>query len=97
MPSSDTQIGEPTPIKKDYSEIIQSNVEFDKKFIEDSGVPIKIVYYCHDCEKLISPKRIGKKFKFKCEQCKGKNVSFGSEKSIANYYKLNESGLKKKE
>jgi hypothetical protein len=36
----------------------------------------------------VTPKRIGKKFKFSCSVCNGENVAFGSEQSIRNYYKL---------
>ena len=91
MPSTDEQAGEPTPTDKEYIDIIKSNVEIDKKFIEETGHPAKIIYFCQDCKKLIKPKRIGKKFQFSCADCKGANVSFGSEKSIANYYKIPQS------
>ena len=88
MPSTDDQPGEPIPTNKEYVDIIKSNVEIDKKYIEETGMPAKIIYFCQDCKKLIKPKRISKKFKFSCTDCKGLNVSFGSEKSIANYYKI---------
>ena len=100
MPSAEEQTdkpGEPGPTDKDYVDIIQSDVEIDKKYIEETGIPTKIIYYCQDCKKIIKPKRIGKKFQFSCTECKGKNVAFGSETSIANYYKIPESELEKKD
>ena len=87
MASTDEKIGEPIPTDKDYVDIIRSDVKIDKKFIEDTGIPAKIIYFCKDCKKNITPKRIGKKFKFSCSECKGSNVAFGSEESINNYYK----------
>ncbi len=87
MASTDPSTGEPQAINKDYLEIIKSEVEINKKFINEEGIPTKINYYCRDCKKEIQPKKVNKKFKFSCSECKGKNVSFGSEKSIGNYYK----------
>lgn len=87
MASYEQSAGEPVPIDKDYTDVIRSDVEIDKKYAEDPGVPTKIVYFCQDCKKEVTPKRIGKKFKFSCTECKNKQVSFGTEKSIDNYYK----------
>ena len=95
MTSTDEKIGEPTPTDKKYIDIIRSDTEVDKKYVEDTGIPAKIIYYCLDCKKLIKPKRVGKKFQFSCTECKGKNVAFGSLTSIANYYKIPESELEK--
>ena len=91
MPSAEEQTdqsGEPVKTDKDYVDIIRSDIEPDKKYIEETGVPTKIIYYCQDCKKIIKPKRIGKKFRFSCPECKGDNVAFGSEKSIKTYYKI---------
>lgn len=74
--------------QSDLIKIVQSDLEVEKKFIEETGLPTKIVYYCNDCEKMVKPKRVGKKLKFSCEECKGNNVSFGSEQSIASYYRI---------
>lgn len=87
MGSTDEKPGEPKPADKDYVEIIRSDITIDKKFLDENGMPAKIVYYCRDCEKITTPKRIGKKFQFSCSACKGDNVAFGSEKSILSYYK----------
>jgi predicted methyltransferase len=87
MSSTDEKAGEPKPVDKDYVEIIRSDSKIEKEFIQDAGIPAKIIYYCKDCQKIVKPKRIGKKFEFSCLECKGNNVAFGSEKSILNYYK----------
>jgi len=87
MGSTDEKAGEPKPVDKEYTEIIRSDIQVDKQFVNDTGIPAKIVYFCRDCKKITKPKRIGKKFEFSCTECKGNNVSFGSEQSIQNYYK----------
>jgi hypothetical protein len=87
MSSTDEKSGEPKPVNKDYVEIIRSTSEVKKEFVNDTGIPAKIIYFCKDCEKIVKPKRIGKKFEFSCLECKGSNVAFGSETSIQNYYK----------
>lgn len=51
---------------------------------------IHIVYYCKDCEKIVEAKQLTKKFSLSCSLCKGKNISFGSEKSIRNFYQIEE-------
>ena len=88
MASTDPSVGEPVPTDKEYTEIIQSNVEgIDRKYLDDPGTPTKIVYFCQECKKQVKPKRIANKFKFNCTECKDIQVSFGSEKSIESYYK----------
>ncbi|MBU0727618.1 hypothetical protein KKA95_02945, partial [Patescibacteria group bacterium] len=82
MTSTDTTKVEYTD-KTDLLKVIRSDVEVNKKFIENTGEPTKIVYYCGDCKKMITPKRVGKKLQFSCGECKGNNVAFGSEESIA--------------
>lgn len=87
MGSIEPNTGEPIPTDKAYTEIIKSEVEVDKKFIDEDGLPTKIAYFCLNCKKQVQPKRINRKFKFSCSECKGKSVSFGSETAIQNYYK----------
>lgn len=95
MASVEDQVGEPIATEKEYVDIIRSDTDVDKEFIKDTGVPAKIIYYCRDCKDLVKPKRIGKKFQFSCTACKGSNVSFGSEKSIEKYYKVEMKEAKK--
>jgi len=72
----------------EYTEIINSNIEADKKYTEETGVPAKIVYYCRECKKPVTPSRIGKKLSFKCSECGRERVSFGTENSITNHYNI---------
>lgn len=85
---TDEPVGKTPEEHKDYLEIIKSDIKIDKKFIEDTGSPAKIIYFCKDCEKLVTPKRIGKKLRFKCDECKNENVAFGTEESIHNFFKI---------
>lgn len=93
MPSQDIQPGEPEPTDKEFIDIIRSDVEINKDFIKNEGIPAKIYYYCQDCKQIVKPKRIGKRFKFTCPDCKKNNVSFGTAKSLASYYKIPESEI----
>jgi len=85
MPDEIPTINAPT--EKEYVDIIKSDVEIDPKFITDEGQPAKIIYYCKACKSPVKPERIGKTLSFKCESC-GKNVSFGTEESVHNYYNV---------
>lgn len=51
---------------------------------------VKIVFFCKDCEKIIQGVKIGKKYVYKCPLCGTKNVAFGTEKSIKNFYHVKE-------
>ncbi|KKQ71842.1 MAG: hypothetical protein UT33_C0012G0050 [Candidatus Peregrinibacteria bacterium GW2011_GWC2_39_14] len=54
-----------------------------------------IVFYCKDCEKIVQADRaFGKKYVYKCRICKTKNVAFGTEKSIATYFHIEEEAPK---
>ena len=88
MKPTDQVEKKPLTKESDFLEIIKSNIEADTSFVTDTGTPARIVYYCRDCEKIVKPKRIGKKLKFGCSECGGSNISFGSEKSIKNYYRI---------
>ncbi len=56
----------------------------DKPFGND------ILYYCKDCEKIVDAQRIGRKYVFKCPICKTKNVAFGTDKSLNNFFHIDE-------
>lgn len=45
-----------------------------------------IVFYCKDCEEIVNVDRAGRKYAYRCKKCRTKNVAFGTEKSIANYF-----------
>lgn len=50
----------------------------------------KILYYCKDCEKFIDGQQVGRKYVFRCPICKTKNVAFGTEKSLKNFFHIDE-------
>lgn len=56
----------------------------DKSFGKD------ILYYCKDCEKIVDAQKIGRKIVFRCPICKTKNVAFGTEKSLNNFFHIEE-------
>lgn len=56
----------------------------------DNKLQEPIVFYCKDCEKVVKTKPVGRKFVYKCGICGTKNVAFGTEKSIVNYYRVDE-------
>lgn len=98
MSSSEDRTGEPQPLQQDYVDIIRSDVTVERQYLEGNGLPAKIVYFCPECKALITPKRIGNKFRFSCAECKCDKVAFGTEKSVANFYRLaGKKGLKKEE
>jgi hypothetical protein len=56
-----------------------------------------IVFYCKTCEKVIlSPKKLARKYVYICPDCKTKNVAFGTEKSIKNFYHIEDEEKKEK-
>ena len=81
---------EKIPLKKDmdFLKAVELSENASSEYVENTGQPAKIVYFCQDCEKIITPKRVGKRFRFSCSECKGTNVAFGSEQSIMNYYRI---------
>jgi len=50
----------------------------------------KILYYCKDCRKFVDAHQIGHKYVFKCPICKTKNVAFGTEKSLKNFFHIDD-------
>ena len=47
-----------------------------------------MIFYCKDCEKVVDVIPVGRKFVYKCAICKTKNVAFGTEKSIRNFFRV---------
>ncbi len=58
-------------------------------------LPKPIVFFCKDCNKIVDAKPIGKKFVYKCSICGTKNVAFGTEEAIKNYYHFDEAKVSK--
>lgn len=50
----------------------------------------KIVFYCKDCEKIVEAKKEARRYVYHCNTCETKNVAFGTEKSIKNFYHVKE-------
>lgn len=48
--------------------------------------PVRVVFYCKDCEKIVPGIKVGRKYVYKCPLCHTKNVAFGTEKSIRSFY-----------
>ena len=93
--SAPEEKNEKAPIgDREYVDLVHADLSAPKEFLEGTGVPAKIIYYCRDCEKVITPKRVGKKLAFSCSECKGSKVAFGREESILNYYHIKGSKLK---
>ncbi len=50
----------------------------------------KILYYCKDCAKFVNAQQVGRKYVFRCPICKTKNVAFGTEKSLKNFFHIDD-------
>jgi len=62
---------------------------------EDQIAQDPIVYFCKECRKLIDkPVPVSKKnnFTFQCPECKEKAVSWGTKRSIYNFFHLDDEG-----
>ena len=49
---------------------------------------VRVVFFCKDCGKTVEAVPIGRKFVYRCKICNTKNVAFGTEKSIKNFYHI---------
>lgn len=56
---------------------------------------IHIVFFCKDCEKIVSGIKVGNKYVYKCSLCGTKNVAFGTEKSIRSFYRVKEENIER--
>ena len=56
----------------------------------DTAFGPEILYFCKDCDKIVDAQKVGRKFVFRCPICKTKNVAFGTEKSIKNFFHVEE-------
>ena len=50
----------------------------------------EIIYFCKDCDKVVDAQRVGRKYVFRCPVCKTKNVAFGTDKSVKNFFHVEE-------
>lgn len=67
---------------------------FPTRAYVDNDLKDKVVYYCKDCKQMVTVTPVGKKFVYKCDICKTKNVAFGTEKSIRNFFHIKDPSLK---
>lgn len=50
-----------------------------------------VIFFCRECNKVVPVDKIGKKkISFKCKQCGKKDIAFGTERSISNFFHLDE-------
>ncbi len=52
-----------------------------------------IIYFCKDCQKIVDAKKEPRRFVYICGICGTKNVAFGTEKSIRNFYHVEEAAV----
>lgn len=53
--------------------------------------PKKITFFCKECKEVAEVHRDGKKYVFNCKKCGGKNVAYGTWKSVADFFHLKNS------
>ncbi len=54
-----------------------------------------VAFFCRDCRKLVATKKTEKGLKFACTECGGKDIFFGTRRSLINHFHLNEEGAQK--
>ena len=62
----------------------------EKPVEKKSASKDRIVFYCKDCEAIVGAKKELRRYVYKCDKCNTKNVAFGTEKSIKNFYHVEE-------
>lgn len=55
-------------------------------------LPSELKFYCKDCQKIVETAPVGHKFVYRCTICQTKNVAFGTEKSLRNFYHIKGDG-----
>ena len=73
------------------------NKNFSKSPRVSNVLTPPIVFFCKDCELIVDAKPVGRKFVYKCSRCGTKNVAFGTEKAIRDFYRVKEEAEVKKE
>lgn len=51
-----------------------------------------ILFFCRNCSQLVDVTRIQKKYLYKCKNCGSEDVTFGSAKSVKNFFHLKGDG-----
>ncbi len=85
------------------SEVLESDVDLSLAYNvcpniipEDQWEDQQVVFFCHDCGKLVKAEKKTKGMSFFCSECSGKKISFGTEKSVQHFFHLNDEGVQKK-
>jgi hypothetical protein len=60
---------------------------------EEAITPMKLVFFCRDCEKVVQAKQTRKKFVFACPLCGKTEIAFGTAISVQNFYHLSEDDM----
>ena len=47
---------------------------------------VKILFYCKDCRDKVDISRDQKKYVFTCKECGKKNIAYGTQESIKDFY-----------
>lgn len=57
--------------------------------MDASAASHSILFYCRDCKTIVdNPERVGGKYEYRCPDCKGDRVAFGSQKSICDFFQV---------
>lgn len=64
--------------------------------LKTTGLPDDVVFYCKDCDKITKVSRVGRRYVYTCDVCQTKNVAFGTKKSIASFFHLEEEDMEEK-
>ncbi len=54
----------------------------------DNDLKAPITFFCKDCQKIVDATPVGNKFVYRCKVCGTKNVAFGTEKSVKNFFHI---------
>lgn len=79
------------PIKPDADLSIAYQLKYDPPAEADWDNQA-VVFFCQDCEKIVRADKEKDSIRFTCTECGGRNISFGTQRSVSNYFRLNEEG-----
>ena len=60
---------------------------------EEEVTPLKLVFFCRNCEKVVPAKQTRKRFVFACPLCGKAEIAFGTAISVQNFYHLSEDDM----
>jgi DNA-directed RNA polymerase subunit RPC12/RpoP len=83
------------PISSDADLSIAYQLKFDPPSEADWDNQ-SVVFYCQDCEKLVRADKDQNALRFTCTECGGRSISFGTQRSLTNFFHLNEDGRRER-